>query len=73
MTDVTSNERPGRHGRRHGAEYMIYFAIIFLLALPFATVTWLRDVVRRGSLNLRGPLARAWVEADAVTPMIFSA
>ena len=73
MTDVTSNGKPGRPGRRRSAEYAVYFTLIFLFALPFATASWLRDVARRGTLNLRGPWARAWVEADAVTPMIFSA
>jgi hypothetical protein len=47
--------------------------MIFLLALPFGSFRWLRDIVRFRTLNLRGPLARAWAEADRITPFIFSA
>ncbi|WP_397544065.1 cytochrome PufQ [Roseovarius salis] len=75
MTDLTSNTPPPRDsgGRRRNAEFHLYFALIFLLALPFATVRWVRDVVRHRTLDLRGPLARAWAEADRTTPLIFSA
>lgn len=74
MTDMTSTPplRP-RAGRRPGAEYYVYFGIIFVFAIPSATLRWVRDVVRYRTLNLRGPLARAWLEAHRVTPMIFSA
>jgi len=50
----------------------VYFFCIFFVAIPFATLRWMRDVIRHRTLNLRGPLARAWLEADRVTPMIFS-
>lgn len=74
MTDMSSNT-PLRHraGRRPGAEYHVYFGIIFFFAIPSATLRWVRDVSRYRTLNLRGPLARAWLEANRVTPMIFSA
>jgi hypothetical protein len=42
------------------------------LALPFCSATG-SDVIRRRTLNLRGPLARAWAEADRITPLIFLA
>jgi hypothetical protein len=73
MTDMTSNppER-SRNGRRRSIEYQIYFTLIFIVALPFASLRWGRDVARYRSLNLRGPLARAWSEADRMTPFIFS-
>jgi len=73
MTDLTSSSsrRPSA-GRRRTAEFYLYFAMIFLLALPFETVRWLRDINRLRTLNLRGPLARAWAEADRTTPLIFS-
>ncbi|MBJ6370105.1 cytochrome PufQ [Sedimentitalea arenosa] len=54
-------------------EFNLYFTLIFLFAVPFATVDWLKHVKRRRTLNLRGPLARAWAEADRITPVIFSA
>ncbi|MEQ9257965.1 MAG: cytochrome PufQ [Roseovarius sp.] len=74
MTDMTSNTPHRRvSGRRRNAEFHFYFALIFALALPFATVRWVRDVIRCRTLDLRGPLARAWAEADRITPVIFSA
>ncbi len=71
MTDTTSHP-PKRHSKR-GAEYHVYFAILFVLAIPFATVFWLVDVIQKQTLFLHGPLARAWAEADRITPLIFSA
>jgi hypothetical protein len=52
---------------------MIYFSLIFVLAIPFATAAWVLDVIRKQTLMLHGPLARAWAEADRITPLIFSA
>jgi hypothetical protein len=73
MTDMTSNPPPrSHHGRQRSAEFYIYFTLIFLLALPAAWFRWGRDVLRHGTLNLRGPMARAWSEADRITPLIFS-
>jgi hypothetical protein len=53
-------------------EFIVYFTAIFLLALPGAWVAWVRDIFRRRTLNLLGPAARAWAEADRITPLIFS-
>ncbi|SMX31850.1 cytochrome PufQ [Maliponia aquimaris] len=74
MADVTSNTpRPHHHApRRRGAEFYTYFALIFIAALPFAAVDWILEIARRHTLNLRGPLARAWAEADRITPLLFS-
>jgi len=74
MTDFTSTSPHARHrsGRR-GTEFHLYFTLIFLLALPFSAVGWILDVAARRTLNLPGPLARAWAEADRITPLIFSA
>lgn len=74
MTDITSNPpRRAGHRSRRNAEFQVYFALIFLLALPGATLRWLRDIRRQRTLYLLGPLARAWAEADRTTPLIFSA
>ncbi len=72
MTDFTS-DMPRRKASRRGAEFTVYFSLIFVLAIPFATVFWLADVFRKQTLNLHGPLARAWAEADRITPILFSA
>lgn len=70
MADLTSGAPT--HGQRRGLEFNFYFAIILVAAIPFTSVSWVRDVVRRRTLNLSGPLARAWQEADNITPLIFS-
>ena len=72
MTDITSGPQQKSSGRRRGAEYWVYFTLIFVLALPSATIRWVRDIMRQQTLNLRGPMARAWAEADRLTPIIFS-
>ncbi|MEO1107820.1 MAG: cytochrome PufQ [Pseudomonadota bacterium] len=53
-------------------EFNFYFTILFLISIPFAMIEWIRLSLRRRTLNLRGPLARAWSEADRITPLIFS-
>ncbi len=74
MTDMTSNApAPRAHGRKRGLEFNIYFALIFLLAIPVGCERWIANVIRKRSLDVRGPLARAWAEADRITPLIFSA
>ncbi|MDR9426573.1 MAG: cytochrome PufQ [Salibaculum sp.] len=74
MTDISSHVAPrARCGRRRSAEFHVYFTLIFICAVPFGTLRWARDVARCRTLNLRGPLARAWAEADRMTPFIFSA
>lgn len=73
MTDFTANPPRQKHHVKRSAEYVTYFVLLFVLAIPFATVGWVIDVIRRGTLNLHGPLARAWAEADRITPLIFSA
>jgi hypothetical protein len=44
-----------------------------MLAIPFATASWIADVFRRKSIFIDGPLARSRAEADRITPVIFSA
>ncbi|MDU8910940.1 cytochrome PufQ [Aestuariicoccus sp. MJ-SS9] len=73
MTDFTSNDPRPRHHAKRGMEFTVYFSIIFALAIPFAMVGWMLDVFQKQTLMLHGPLARAWAEADRITPLIFSA
>ena len=42
MTDFTSN--PPRARSKRGTEFLLYFSLIFVLAIPFATAFWLLDV-----------------------------
>jgi len=73
MTDITSTTPNARRSHRRGAEFHAYFALIFIAALPFQMVGWVLAIAARRTLNLPGPLARAWAEADRITPLIFSA
>ncbi len=62
------------HRRRSAkTEFAIYFAIVFLATLPLATLTWAASAVRRRSLQIKGPVSRAWTQASIITPMIFAA
>ncbi len=72
MTDISSDPPIRRAGRRRGVEFNIYFTLIFFLAIPFGTERWIAHVIRKRSLDVRGPLARAWAEADRITPMLFT-
>ena len=73
MTDVSQSTRKFRAKPRRSFEFVLFFSIIFVLAIPFATVSWIVDVFRKKSIFLDGPLARARAEADRTTPVIFSA
>jgi len=68
---VNSDTKPTRARTKRTPEFQVYFAILFVLAIPFGTVEWIVQMLARRTLNLRGPLARAWAEADRITPLIF--
>ena len=54
------------------AEFVVYFALIFLSRLPFAAWPgWLSRAPR--PLPRTGRVARAWTEAQRITPLIFRA
>ena len=75
MSDHTAGHGLGQGGhhahRTPKAVFYIYFALIFLVAIPFATVAWAFALLRDRHLPVHGPLARAWREAEAITPAIF--
>ncbi|MEM6759756.1 MAG: cytochrome PufQ [Pseudomonadota bacterium] len=76
MTDMTSQGTgTAVPKKRNGvkAEFMVYFAIIFLATLPLATFTWGLAAIRSRSFTEKGPMARAWTQARIITPMIFNA
>ena len=73
MAEVFQSTRKFRAKPRRSFEFILFFGIIFVLAIPFATVSWIVDVFRKKSIFLDGPLARARAEADRTTPVIFSA
>jgi hypothetical protein len=80
MTDMTTDTQTrdtavdnARVKHNEKTEFMVYFSIIFMAALPLAFLTWALAAVRSRSLTDRGPVARAWSQARIITPMIFSA
>lgn len=75
MSDHTAGHGAD-HGTAHGhrtpkAEFYVYFAMIFVIAIPIAAIAWAVAMVRERNLPVHGPLARAWREAGAITPAIF--
>ena len=71
MSDYTANGDLQHVQRVPRAEFFVYFALIFALALLPHAIGWTASVIRWGRLPKFGPVARAWKDAQAVTPMIF--
>ena len=53
------------------AEFRVYHAIIFLVALPLEMIGWTFALVKARHLPESGPLSRAARTADEITPLIF--
>ena len=76
MSDQTANSPApsGSRARRISrAEFAVYFGVIFVVALPFATLACAYQLVRHGRVPDCDPISRAWGEARAITPQIFLA
>ncbi|WP_293573254.1 cytochrome PufQ [Phaeobacter sp.] len=74
MTDQATDfsTKPSRSATALRWEYRVYFALIFLLALPFALADVLLAYCGLKAHRRQGNvLQRAWAEANAITPMIF--
>jgi hypothetical protein len=75
MSDHTAGhgvgQSAGHSHRTPRAEFYVYFALIFLIAVPVATLAWAFALIRDRHLPVHGPMARAWREAGAITPAIF--
>ena len=73
MTDMTTEAQMGRSEQKGSghAEYQVYFALIFLAALPFGCASWLLTALRTMAVPRKGPVARARSQANTITPMIF--
>ena len=58
-------------------EYRVYFALIFIVSIPLAVVSWFLHFLLKGfnheSEQNEGILKRAWSHAQVITPMIFTA
>ena len=71
MSDYTANGDLHQVKRVNKTEFVIYFALIFSLAVLPHVVGWLLQAVRHSKFPRLGPVARALKDAEAVTPMIF--
>ena len=77
MTDHSANGATN-HAEHHPArtphaEFYVYFALIFLVATPFAILGWIMSAVMHGEMPDQNAISRAWSEAQAITPLIFRA
>lgn len=72
MTDYSVDVPKGRTRRPNRAEYAVYFALVFAIALPFALIAWALSPIFGGRWTT-GPLTRALTEARAAATMIFRA
>ena len=74
MTDVTQHTATETQSRLHKspkAEFICYFALVFLATLPLSCLTWILGVARTGSFHRKNPFKSAWSQARIITPMIF--
>ena len=71
MSDYTANGGLDQVKHVNGAEFFLYFGLIFSLAVLPHVVGWLFQTLRHAKLPRLGPVARALKDAQAVTPMIF--
>ncbi len=72
MTDHTANGAAHPHAPRvPRTEFLVYFTLILLIAVPVQAIAWTAEAAIRAKLPRLDPLTRAWKDATAITPMIF--
>ena len=71
MSDQTAGGVPHHGHRVPKAEFLAYFALIFVLALPVQMLAWVGSLLRHLHMPHTGPVRRAWHDAASITPMIF--
>ena len=67
MTDVSQSTRKFRAKPRRSFEFILYFSIIFVLAIPFSTVIWIAEVFRKKSVFVDGPIAVSYTHLTLPT------
>ncbi len=72
MSDQMANGPVQRHHKVPKPEYRVYFAMIFLAALPFTFVATVADLATGRDTQGSGP-PRAWPRRGPSRPTIFSA
>ena len=68
-----TGERQTHRPRESRLEFRFYFALIFMLTLPFTLMGWVASAILHRRFPETGPVARAWAKAGAIAPMIFLA
>jgi hypothetical protein len=71
MSDYSVNAELPKAKRTPKAEFVVYFGLIFVLAMLLHVPRWIYQAIRHARLPRLGPVARAMKDAQAVTPMIF--
>ena len=71
MSDYTSDGEMHHVKKVPKAERLAYFTLIFVLGLLPQTLGWMYQTARHASLPDKGPVARAWADAELITPQIF--
>lgn len=71
MADLSVNSPRHRAARPGSMEYRLYFALVLVLAFPFAALAFAWSVICHARTPALGPLARARAEAHQIVPMIF--
>jgi hypothetical protein len=71
MSDYTANGDLHHVRRVPRVEFSVYFVLILLLAIGPHVIGWTYQAIRHAKLPRLNPAARAWKDAQAVTPMIF--
>jgi hypothetical protein len=71
MSDQTAGGMPQHAHRVPKAEFFVYFALIFVLALPVQALAWVGSLLWTLHMPSSGPVRRAWHDAASITPMIF--
>ena len=71
MSDHTADIGSHHIKRVPKAEFFVYFTLIFALSFLPHVLGWTFQALRHMTLPRFGPLARAWKDAAAITPMIF--
>jgi len=66
--DFASAHFPARTPR---TEFCIYFAVIFLVAIPVAVLGWFARLAVTGRMPAQNAVSRAWCDAQGITPLIF--
>ena len=75
MSDFTNDTRHIQSGSKRQSrittEYRVYFALIFIAAIPFCAAIWAYSLIRNMTLPTDGLFQMALSEARTITPRIF--